>query len=60
MLDFMHFVGVDGRARLVAHEDVRLIEDLEDGSGMTITLCDGTQFDADGSVENILLAQRGT
>lgn len=51
MSKFILLLGLDARSRLVKIDDIRYAMDREDGHGVDLTLCDGTQFGVDGSIE---------
>lgn len=58
-MEFVSFDGTDGMRRAVHRGEIRLLADEDDGDGGTrlaVTLCDGTQFYAVGSVESTLTA----
>lgn len=52
---FVKLTGKDGFARAMHFDDIRLLEDIEEG-GATVTLCDGTQFNVAESIKKILPA----
>ena len=54
MPKFAYLLGLDARSRLVKTDDIRYAMDREDGHGVDLTLCDGTQFGVSGSVEMLL------
>ena len=51
---FVSLRGMDGRLRAVKPSDIRLLEDTAEAGVATVTLVDGTQFDALSDVQGIL------
>lgn len=57
LVGFIRLTGLDGLERAVHAEDIRLLEDLEEGKGVKVSLCDGSWFSVVGSVESIFTEQ---